>query len=788
MIFKGRSHLISLRQSLWDSQRMSVALLPRMILGFFVLACIGGAIGYVGFSSSRTLVRELDAIADNSASELVAMGKVRALSLKLHDQAISIAFFSDENSAKDVDGLIQVEMIAFSIADEKLDQAINELRLLVEENDGGLAYESDEIVLVRNLEVRKKELLASAYSLITVKQKGNNSPEAVNLARLLGSAEQRLLTTIDGGLNAEIAELEQRRKTADILSSRSTKFIIVVSVVGVLIMLALGFIITKYVWGLMRKLDFASSAAKEASRAKTEFLAGMSHEIRTPMNAIIGMADLLSETPLNTEQREYLKVFKTAGENLLEIINDILDVSKVEAGDFTLEAVNFDLGELVESTAQVMAIGAHEKRLELNCQVSPDLPRMVVGDPVRVRQIITNLLGNAIKFTASGEVSIHVEPEPDSEDPGAVSFCVSDSGIGIPEDKLETIFDTFTQADTSTTRQYGGTGLGLTICRHLVDFMGGRIWVESETGKGSTFYFTLRLGTVAQGMDRPDVTFDDLNGLKILIIDDNPTNRLILMETLTAWNGHPTAVEDGNLGLSELKRAEKLGEPYQLLLLDRRMPGIDGFGVAERIKEEMPISNVTIMMLTSDNRSEDIGRCQELGLARYLVKPVGRIRLFQAISEVLGASSVNVPEDTTVPKIGLPSDQQSLRILLVEDSSDNRQLMLAYLKKTPYQVDIAENGQIAVEKFTADPYDLVLMDMQMPVMDGYTATRRIREWEQSQSADPALIIALTAYALKDDEQKSLDVGCDLHLTKPIKKAQLLETISEQTQQMAEAAD
>ena len=788
MILKGRSHLISLRQSLWDSQRMSVALLPRMILGFFVLACIGGAIGYVGFSSSRTLVRELDAIADNSASELVAMGKVRALSLQLHDQAISIAFFSDENSAKDVDGLIQEELIAFRITDEKLDQAINELRLLVEENAGGLAYESDEIVLVRNLEARKKELRASADSLITVKQKGNSSPEAVNLARLLGSAEQRLLTTIDGGLNAEIAELEQRRKTADILSSRSTKFIIVVSVVGVLIMLALGFIITKYVWGLMRKLDLASIEAKEASRAKTEFLAGMSHEIRTPMNAIIGMADLLSETPLNTEQREYLKVFKNAGENLLEIINDILDVSKVEAGDFTLEAVNFDLGELVESTAQVMAIGAHEKRLELNCQVSPDLPRMVVGDPVRVRQIITNLLGNAIKFTASGEVSIHVEPEPDSENPGAVSFCVSDSGIGIPEDKLETIFDTFTQADTSTTRQYGGTGLGLTICRHLVDFMDGRIWVESETGKGSTFYFTLRLGTVAQGMDRPDVTFDDLNGLKILIIDDNPTNRLILMETLTAWNGHPTAVEDGNLGLSELKRAEKSGEPYQLLLLDRRMPGIDGFGVAERIKEEMPISNVTIMMLTSDNRSEDIGRCQELGLARYLVKPVGRIQLFQAISEVLGASPVNVPEDTTVPKIGLPSDQQSLRILLVEDSSDNRQLMLAYLKKTPYQVDIAENGQIAVEKFTADPYDLVLMDMQMPVMDGYTATRRIREWEQSQSADPALIIALTAYALKDDEQKSLDVGCDLHLTKPIKKAQLLETISEQTQQMAEAAD
>ena len=788
MIFKGRSHLIALRQSLWDSQRMRVALLPRMILGFFVLACIGGAIGYVGFSSSRTLVRELDAIADNSASEFVAMGKVRALSLQLHDQAISIAFFSDENSAKDVDGLIQEELIAFSSTDEKLDQAINELRLLVEENAGGLAYESDEIVLVRNLEARKKELLASADSLITVKQKGNNSPEAVNLARLLGSAEQRLLATIDGGLNAEIAELEQRRKTADILSSRSTKFIIVVSVVGVLIMLALGFIITKYVWGLMRKLNLASSDAKDASRAKTEFLAGMSHEIRTPMNAIIGMADLLSETPLNTEQREYLKVFKNAGENLLEIINDILDVSKVEAGDFTLEAVNFDLGELVENTAQVMAIGAHEKRLELNCQVSPDLPRMVVGDPVRVRQIITNLLGNAIKFTASGEVSIHVEPEPDSEDPGAVSFCVSDSGIGIPEDKLEAIFDTFTQADTSTTRQYGGTGLGLTICRHLVDFMGGRIWVESETGKGSTFYFTLRLGTVAQGMERPDVTFDDLNGLKILIIDDNPTNRLILIETLTAWNGHPTAVEDGNLGLSELKRAEKSGEPYQLLLLDRRMPGIDGFGVAERIKEEMPISNVTIMMLTSDNRSEDIGRCQELGLARYLVKPVGRIQLFQAISEVLAASPVNVPEDTTVPKIGLPSDQQSLRILLVEDSSDNRQLMLAYLKKTPYQVDIAENGLIAVEKFTADPYDLVLMDMQMPVMDGYTATRRIREWEQNQSADPALIIALTAYALKDDEQKSLDVGCDLHLTKPIKKAQLLETISEQTQQMAEAAD
>ncbi len=312
--------------------------------------------------------------------------------------------------------------------------------------------------------------------------------------------------------------------------------------------------------------------------------------------------------------------------------------------------------------------------------------------------------------------------------------------------------------------------------------------MESEIGKGSTFYFTLKLGTVAQGLDRPAVSFDDLNGLKILIIDDNPTNRLILMETLTAWNGNPTAVEDGNLGLSELKRAQNAGEPYQMLLLDRRMPVIDGFRVAERIKDEMPMNNVTIMMLTSDNRSEDIERCQELGLARYLVKPVGRIQLWQAISGVLGLNQEDVLETTTVSEIALPSGQQSLSILLVEDSSDNRQLMMAYLKKTPYQVDIAENGQIAVEKFTADPYDLVLMDMQMPVMDGYTATRQIREWEENQSADPSLIIALTAYALKDDEQKSLDVGCDLHLTKPIKKAQLLETIIEHTHQMADAAD
>jgi len=408
-------------------------------------------------------------------------------------------------------------------------------------------------------------------------------------------------------------------------------------------------------------LKQARDQAIEASRVKSEFLANMSHEIRTPMNVIVGVADLLSEAPLPQEQREHVRIFRGAGETLLTLINDILDLSKVEAGQVDLEETDLDIGEIAYDVVEFLAPRAGDKGLELRSHLSPDVPTALVGDPVRLRQVLTNLVSNAIKFTEAGEVVLHVENGPEADGPVCILFRVSDTGIGIPQDKLESIFDSFTQVDSSTTRQYGGTGLGLTISTRLVELMGGRIWVDSIAGEGSTFYFTARFGRQADALERitPRSADDDDSGSAIL--DNSATDR---------------------------------------------------------------------------EASPDLG---------------------------------DVPA---------PQDLRALRILLVEDFADNRMLVQAYLTETPYRLDIAENGEIAVEKYIGGQYDLVLMDMQMPVMDGYAATERIRKWEKEHGVGPTPIIALTANALKEDARRSLDAGCTAHLTKPIKKTPLLKAIYE----------
>ncbi|MEO5341582.1 MAG: response regulator [Magnetococcus sp. MYC-9] len=521
-------------------------------------------------------------------------------------------------------------------------------------------------------------------------------------------------------------------------------------------------------------MALAKTAAEEANRAKSEFLANMSHEIRTPMNAILGMADLLWESPLSFEQRKYVQVFRSAGETLMGIINDVLDFSKIEAGRMELEEIDINLEEEIETVCTIMAPHAHAKGLELAWRIVPGVPIFLRGDPARLRQILLNLLSNAVKFTKEGEIALNVEQAPSTPREGEIllSVTVRDTGIGIAPHQLASIFDSFVQADLSMTRRFGGTGLGLAIVKRLVEHMGGEITVESRPGRGSTFCFTVCLLTGTERYDRLPTL--DLTGIRALVVDDTESNRLVLREILEQTGAAVVEAGDGQTALLTLERAKAENMPFQLLLLDVRMPGMDGFRVVECCRAACH-PGVPILMLTSDHREHHRERCAALGVRRYLVKPARHADLLSAIADALGVPETVSPRLTLEPSECVP--EQPLRILLVDDSDDNRLLVQVFLDTTSYELDSAENGVMALDKLKTGHYDLVLMDVQMPVMDGYSATRAWRAWEQEQKRQPIPIIALTAYALQEDIDRSLASGCNDHLTKPIRKKTLLETIS-----------
>ncbi|TKJ42156.1 hypothetical protein CEE37_00325 [candidate division LCP-89 bacterium B3_LCP] len=531
------------------------------------------------------------------------------------------------------------------------------------------------------------------------------------------------------------------------------------------------------------ELKAAKEQAEESSRAKSEFLANMSHEIRTPLNGILGFTQLLTEErDLSKEQREYVETISNSGSALLGIINDILDFSKIEAGKLELEAIDFDLLTIIEEIGDILTYKTDEKGIELHCFMDPETPTALVGDPGRLRQVIINLMGNAVKFTNSGEISLFArQKEETDKDTLVFEFEIKDTGIGIPEHRVEAIFDSFTQADGSTTRKHGGTGLGLTISKQLVTMMGGEISVESRVDEGSKFVFTAVFSSQEKSLGKkPHQSLKELRGRRALIVDDNETARSLLQKVLENVGMIPTAAENGENALSALHDAGKSDIPFTFAIIDGHMPKMDGFELAQQIRKTRGYDSTELIMLTSGGKRGDAVRCEQIGIKGYLTKPVKQSVLMNTISRVLGIKSQEDTQWNLTTIHSLREEAKKYNILLAEDNLVNQKVAVNMLSKRGHNVTVAENGKEAIELLfdaKTPQFDFILMDVQMPQMDGLTATREIREKELI-TGDHIPIIAMTAHAMKGDREMCLDSGMDEYLPKPIQAQTLFSTIND----------